>query len=556
MKLLLPILHLLLLSLLPSSAHRVSFKQIKQSPSLQRRAPPDSQTSISGNDNKNVQDLTSVHDLVYLVDLTVGGVDYPVQLDTGSSDLWIKGNSTVPLPNVTRTETIYNLTYAVGWAAGYLAYAPIEFAGLSVPQQAFLDATEVNNPAISYGARGIAGLGFTSLSAIHVQGNHSNPDRSLLYNLFEANPSEPNFIGFILQRNNTKSGEAEGSFSIGEFEPDYDDIADTEPIPTWPVKSPKRWTILLDAVIVVDNIVVPTTSVIEAPSNKAVVLMDSGSSYTYAPKAIVDAIYSNATGAHFDTALGQWVVPCDYEVNMALQMGGQLFPVHPLDLTPHLSGDPTKCVGSFMPGTFSTGAGEFDWLVGDNFLRSVYAVYDFGDFDKSGTMGDPYMRLLSTVDPDQASIDFHKVRGGTPKTNITYTGLNGVAIEPVFSLSKDVTESIQLLGKFVPAMMAVVAFNALVLMGLILAGVIYLCRRRRRNVRSRPNRGRVSPMSPMPMNPRNSYIAGVEPSQRPHAYEPVSMALTEDTLFVPPSPAFRKFEDGTMRHGDRPKSVA
>jgi saccharopepsin len=55
----------------------------------------------------------------------------------------------------------------------------------------------------------------------------------------------------------------------------------TTTIPTWPTNSPKRWDVLLDAVIVGDQIVVPTTAVVGAPNNKAVVSIDSGSSYTY-----------------------------------------------------------------------------------------------------------------------------------------------------------------------------------------------------------------------------------------------------------------------------------
>lgn len=41
----------------------------------------------------------------------------------------------------------------------------------------------------------------------------------------------------------------------------------------------------------------------------------------YAPKEIVDAIYSNATGAKFNTQLNRWAVPCSYEIDMALQFG-------------------------------------------------------------------------------------------------------------------------------------------------------------------------------------------------------------------------------------------
>ena len=41
----------------------------------------------------------------------------------------------------------------------------------------------------------------------------------------------------------------------------------------------------------------------------------------YAPKEIVDAIYSNVTGAEFNTQLNRWVIPCSHEIDMALQFG-------------------------------------------------------------------------------------------------------------------------------------------------------------------------------------------------------------------------------------------
>jgi len=58
----------------------------------------------------------------------------------------------------------------------------------------------------------------------------------------------------------------------------------------------------------------------------------------------------------------------------------------------------------------------------------------------------------------------------------------------------------------------------------------------------------------MPLNTRDSNATTTDP----HSYEPISMALTEDTMFVPPSPAFRKF-NGSIKGGkgmDRPSSVA
>ena len=74
------------------------------------------------------------------------------------------------------------------------------------------------NPALSYGALGIVGLGFTSLSTIDALVNHTGTDsgRSLLYNAFKDNPTEPNYIGFALQRSTQPDDDVEGTFSIGQ----------------------------------------------------------------------------------------------------------------------------------------------------------------------------------------------------------------------------------------------------------------------------------------------------------------------------------------------------
>jgi saccharopepsin len=343
----------------------------------------------------------------------------------------------------------------------------------------------------------------------------------------------------------------QGSFSIGEVEPQFANISNNAPISTWPVRSPFRWNILIDAVIVNNNITVPTSSVDGAPSNKAVALIDSGASYSYVSKDVCDAIYSIIPGATFNASTGYWMVPCDAEVDMAFQIGGQMFPLHPLDVTPTMVLDPSTCIGSFVPQSDPIGS-DIDWLMGDNFLRSVYSIYDFGDFDASGKMGDPYMKFLSLIDPNHVSADFHKIRGGTPKTNITYTGLSAAAILPSFNLSVNTSHALETIAKFVPAILALVALNALVL---IICCIVWLVSTfRRRNARATPRIPRSRSMRTMPLNDANSYVAGVPSlsSSTPHAYEPVSMALTEDT-FVPPSPAFH---NSGLRPGDRPKSYS
>ena len=82
----------------------------------------------------------------------------------------------------------------------------------------------------------------------------------------------------------------------------------------------------------------PTTQVADVASNRAVVVLDTGTSwsyvyvatsviiclssfFSYAPMDVCEIIYSGVSGAQYSSALGQWVLPCDAEINMALQFG-------------------------------------------------------------------------------------------------------------------------------------------------------------------------------------------------------------------------------------------
>ncbi|CCO28110.1 hypothetical protein BN14_02102 [Rhizoctonia solani AG-1 IB] len=244
-------------------------------------------------------------------------------------------------------------------------------------------ATSANNPVLSWGADGLLGLGLNSLSMV---------DHLV---------------------NNTDSSWGR------ELEPEYEAaINETEVIPTWPVVNPTRWSVLIDGYDTTGAITHTLSSVVPGvPSGKAVALLDSGTSYSYASEEFCKNIYSTIPGAKFSSTLGQWVVPCEEEVNLGLTIDGRRFPVHPLDISsPSLSSnDNTTCYGTFIPLTFTVGAGEFDVLLGDIFLRNVYSLYDLGDFEDNQdmVMGNPYIKLLSITNGTASSQEFHKVRGGS-----------------------------------------------------------------------------------------------------------------------------------------------
>ncbi|KAH7343446.1 aspartic peptidase domain-containing protein [Rhizoctonia solani] len=368
----------------------------------------------------NNTDLASVRDVVYMATVTLAGTEYAVQIDTGSSDLWIRGNI---IAGSQASNILGNITYGTGWAAGPISRANASFAGFNISSQAFMLATSANNPILNWGADGLLGLGLNSLSTVDhlVNSTGGSWGRTLLYNVFSQSPETPNFIAFLLQRSeHGLDATTEGSFTIGELEPEYESaIGATEVIPTWPTVNPSRWSVLIDSYDTTGAVSHTLSSAVSGvPSGKAVALLDSGTSYSYASEEFCKNVYSFIPGATFSSTLGQWVVPCKEEVNLGLSIGGRRFPIHPLDIiSPSLSSnDNTTCYGTFIPQSFSVGADEFDILLGDMFLRNVYSLYDLGDFedDRGNGMGNPYIKLLSIANGTTSSEEFHKIRGGSP----------------------------------------------------------------------------------------------------------------------------------------------
>ena len=187
-------------------------------------------------------------------------------------------------------------------------------------------------------------------------------------------------------------------------------------------------------------------------------------------------------------------------------------------------------------------------LLGDNFLRAVYSVYDFGDFDSSGQMGNPYVQLLNLVDPDAASKEFADSRGTTAKTGIVYNAADS-SISPVI-MSGGLETSLNNLETLLPAVLGIVALNAVVMLALLVLGIWWMCFKGRAS--KSQARGTNARMNSMPLTARNSYIAGGDVEE--HRYEPVSMAITEDTLASPTS--YRHKFDDNSKNLNRPMSLA
>jgi hypothetical protein len=212
-----------------------------------------------------------------------------------------------------------------------------------------------------------------------------------LNNLFASNTSLPNFISFVLNRNIDSNATApDGVFTVAEIEEGYEDINNVNSISVFP-PGKNEWAVLLDAMIANGKPMTLPSSVetaVPVPSNKLVALLDTGTATIRAPTSLVNAFYSKVTGSHA-ISLGStdaqfWVMPCDggsTVPSLSFSIGGQIIPVHPLDMSMLFSVYENKndgsTVGVCLGGLVGEDQKDVDAILGVPFLKNVYTMCVF-----------------------------------------------------------------------------------------------------------------------------------------------------------------------------------
>ncbi|KAI0051051.1 acid protease [Auriscalpium vulgare] len=381
----------------------------------------------------HISGLDNGQNIKYYANITLGGSPFSVQIDTGSSDLWVAGT----VPGANNTGFSSGVQYAIGAVQGPVQTAPLEFAGYTVSDQAFLDAPwpsvlitpSDDNPA----GEGLIGLGPNVGSNVYDAMKKQPAGDAVLDRIFRQNTSTPNFITALLSRSDDPAEQFPGDVTVGEIVPGYENITsqakvNVSTVPT-KVAADQHWQVLLDpnGIIGPNGQSINFSTGVATTSNKKqlTAIFDTGFTLPQVPKSVSDAIYSGFEGAKYQnlSLTGPiWTLPCDIEVNITFKIGGQSYPVHPLDANLDLQvtdADGKKtCIGAFQPISTATDP-DFDLILGMAFLRNAYLLVNFGDFvDGSTSRANPYVQLLSiTNDTAAAHTDFVNVRlNGVDKT--------------------------------------------------------------------------------------------------------------------------------------------
>ncbi|KAK7469159.1 hypothetical protein VKT23_003650 [Stygiomarasmius scandens] len=427
-----------LFSLFLSFSTAVQFDLIgKREPGLRSFYKRD-ESGVYGNGSLALQNLL---DVSYTCNVTLGGKDFPVIIDTGSVDLWVLGD----VPGTKNFSDLpLNITFGKGSAEGFINTVDISFDGFSIPDQAYMNAITSDT-----GAPGILGLGPSSASSIRPMLGGSDGD-PLLDRIFRQNMSTPNVLTFMLSRDASFEGPLVDQFfaqlTVGTVVPGFEAIQDAPKLPALvdqfgPLT--QHWTTLLDSngIIGPDGQQISTTTAIPNPTDGAQdqlhVVLDSGFSIPQLPGDIVDAIYGRIPGAEFiadgstlhpelASFVNFWRIPCEYEVNVSFVFAGQEYPISPLDLnvdTQLPDADAKRiCVAFFQQIAENIAGnpdfGALDAILGMGFLRNTYSLFNFGDFvdGSADNVADPYIQLLSVLDKEKAHHEFVIARLGGQDT--------------------------------------------------------------------------------------------------------------------------------------------
>jgi len=398
------------------------YVRFKDEPStLQRRGPSAIPISNTGNAQ-------------YLSNITVSGVQLPVLLDTGSSDLWVNFPGTTPT-SLTDTGKSLTLSYAVGKASGNVHTTTVQFADYSIDNQAFLLVTNTSTFTSDIHAQGYAGLlGLGPNSGSQIQKTlGSGPGDSAITRIFEQNKTTDNYISFILDRKNDPGATVSGQFAISEPIPGFENITSMPKLDVDTVnkllKADQHWQALTDkdtGIIGPDGQPIMIKSIVPfAPDGVYVAVIDSGFTFSQVPRQISDAIYGRVQGAYFDSTNQYWMIPCGQILNLTFMFGGVAYPVHPLDVVDDNFNkvDATGkkvCIGAFQPITSAFSLlGHYDMILGMSFLRNAYTLLDFGDWTDatSSDTGHPFIQMAPMTNIAAARQDFINVRlGGSDTT--------------------------------------------------------------------------------------------------------------------------------------------
>ncbi|KAJ3771179.1 acid protease [Lentinula raphanica] len=477
-------------------------KQRADTPFFQRQWPRDD-SDDSGGGNGIVVPLqyvgTSAYDASYTLPVTIGSnhVNVSLQIDTGSSDLWVAAAScstsscnNVPSnkrydpsssSNSVASGVSFNVTYLEGQALGLIVWDAVDIGGYTIDTQALAAASTVNSEPLSASFSGIIGLALPDNSLISrtiPSSSSSTTDGSqFTSNIFSLSPSSlspaARFLSLTLER--PGSSKIPSLFGIGRHpsQSQVSQIGSGENVQySTPLASLTStgisagnlfWkTAINDITVWVDG----QARVVSLQKNfyesTPTAILDTGVPVILSSKNIADAIYG-AIGVS-PAQDGNYYVSCTTPLNLTITLDNRLpISVHPLDLTtepPSSQSSSSNCIGIIQAADSYLSSVGVDMILGVPFIRNTYMVMAYQQPNSNGSFPDlrgsnnpqavtdtaitnqisPMLGLQGLTNATVAMDEFQKVRvmgqsiDGTPTVNSDDKKSLSVGLDVLFGL--------------------------------------------------------------------------------------------------------------------------
>lgn len=280
-------------------------------------------------------------------------------LDTGADTTWVMSTDCTSAPckdhnnfgpaNSTTLVALskpFSISYGSGAVAGMLVTDNIEFAGMVLPMTFGL-ANTTSSDFNSFPIDGILGLSLTKSST-----------PSFIDTLVASKSLKSNIFGICLNRE--ADGQNTGEINFGA--PDTSRYTGSLTYMTVDVAtSGGDWSILMD------NVGFGTK---QGGITGKQAYIDTGTSFIFCPPADAAILHALIPGATTPDEGVTYHVPCTTTTSVTFTFGGITFTVSSEDwVSPPANG---QCTSNIYGRAVVPGA----WLLGDTFLKNVYAVFD------------------------------------------------------------------------------------------------------------------------------------------------------------------------------------
>jgi hypothetical protein len=309
--------------------------------------------------------LHNFQDAQYYGPVSVGGQQFQVIFDTGSSNLWVPAENcsscgSHPKYDPTKSKTykadgrIFDIMYGSGPVSGIVAQDDVTVGGFTVNAQDFAMIDNAKGLGLAYSIGkfdGILGLAYQSISVDNLT--------TVFHNAVDQKAVSAPVFGFALS---TTSG-TDGELTFGGTDPNHY----TGDLTYVDLTSDTYWETKLDGLKLGGTSMTTTTKVI----------LDSGTSILAGPTADVKKIAAAAGAKPFFLNPKEYTIDCKKVASLpelTVTLGGKDFTLSGKDYT--ISTGPL-CLFAFTGIDVPAPHGPL-WIMGDVFMRKYYVAFDYG----------------------------------------------------------------------------------------------------------------------------------------------------------------------------------